>query len=144
MDATTQQQQPAATQAMEIDDALVEVARQIRVLTHQIVGLADKNKARIKHLNAALQADEELIDQLRAKRPAPRRLGRFQGTSIEGESAVVKVSELDAFEAMLEQQRRDLRDMWAAHQTIFQRCKCGHVREKGLICVNEACPWRDQ
>lgn len=28
----------------------------------------------------------------------------------------------------------DIRDMNAAHQTIFVRCACGRVREQNIIC----------
>ena len=34
---------------------------------------------------------------------------------------------------------RDFNEMWNAHQTIFIRCKCGHIKEQGLICPNEKC-----
>ena len=30
--------------------------------------------------------------------------------------------------------QRDWNDMYDAHQTTFQRCACGRLRERGLMC----------
>jgi hypothetical protein len=34
---------------------------------------------------------------------------------------------------------QDYEDMWNAHKTQFYRCRCGRLRETGIICPNDKC-----
>lgn len=42
--------------------------------------------------------------------------------------------EIDQLQAELKQAKSDLRDCFNARQTIFHRCKCGRIAERGIIC----------
>lgn len=41
-------------------------------------------------------------------------------------------------EAKLAQARRDLQDCYKACQTVFYRCRCGRIAERGIICPTNA------